>query len=156
MKLTEVEFDFAISLLPQGPSTCFPSKMTSQAPTAQITNFPHHGGSTASPSPTDRVSQFNNQSLFGQLGNAAPFSSSYTHQVPAPNASTYAVSATPHSLVSQPSKDKLKQKSTVWADTLSRGLVNLNISGRECLYLINAPASAMYFNYNVDLIWTNC
>ncbi|XP_065868200.1 clathrin interactor EPSIN 3-like [Euphorbia lathyris] len=32
-------------------------------------------------------------------------------------------------LVSQPSKDKFETKSTVWADTLSRGLVNLNISG---------------------------
>ncbi|OVA11382.1 Epsin domain [Macleaya cordata] len=29
----------------------------------------------------------------------------------------------------QPSKDKFETKSTVWADTLSRGLVNLNISG---------------------------
>ncbi|XP_038991826.1 clathrin interactor EPSIN 2-like isoform X5 [Hibiscus syriacus] len=31
--------------------------------------------------------------------------------------------------VSQPSKDKFETKSAVWADTLSRGLVNLNISG---------------------------
>lgn len=118
--------------LPQGSSTGFPSQMTPQAPTAQpaqITNFPHHGGSTASPSPTDQASQFNNQSFFGQQGNAAPFSSSYTHQVPAPNASPYAISAAPNSLVSQPSKDKFETKSTVWADTLSRGLVNLNISG---------------------------
>lgn len=30
---------------------------------------------------------------------------------------------------SSPSKDKFETKSTVWADTLSRGLVNLNISG---------------------------
>lgn len=30
---------------------------------------------------------------------------------------------------SAPSKDKFETKSTVWADTLSRGLVNLNISG---------------------------
>lgn len=29
----------------------------------------------------------------------------------------------------QPSKEKFETKSTVWADTLSRGLVNLNISG---------------------------
>ncbi|KAH7833245.1 hypothetical protein Vadar_004438 [Vaccinium darrowii] len=32
-------------------------------------------------------------------------------------------------LVPQPSKDKFEPKSGVWADTLSRGLVNLNISG---------------------------
>lgn len=37
-------------------------------------------------------------------------------------------------IVPQPSKDKkFETKSTVWADTLSRGLVNLNISGREYL-----------------------
>ncbi|KAL2470185.1 Clathrin interactor EPSIN 2 [Abeliophyllum distichum] len=34
-------------------------------------------------------------------------------------------------LVPQPSKDKFETKSTVWADTLSRGLVNLNISGSK-------------------------
>ncbi|CAI8591679.1 unnamed protein product [Vicia faba] len=145
--------------LPQGSSTGFPSHMTPQAPTpqpaqqpAQITNFPHHGGSTGSPSQS--------QGFFGQQGNAAPLSSSYTHQAPAPNASPYAVSTTSNSLVSQaplsssythqapapnaspyavsttsnslvsqPSKDKFETKSTVWADTLSRGLVNLNISG---------------------------
>ncbi|XP_061360191.1 clathrin interactor EPSIN 2-like [Gastrolobium bilobum] len=33
--------------------------------------------------------------------------------------------------VSQSSKDKFETKSTVWADTLSRGLVNLNISGSK-------------------------
>ncbi|KAJ8755448.1 hypothetical protein K2173_019246 [Erythroxylum novogranatense] len=32
-------------------------------------------------------------------------------------------------IVTQPAKDKFETKSTVWADTLSRGLVNLNISG---------------------------
>ncbi|XP_042470183.1 clathrin interactor EPSIN 2-like isoform X2 [Zingiber officinale] len=32
---------------------------------------------------------------------------------------------------SSPSKDKFETKSTVWADTLSRGLVNLNISGSK-------------------------
>ncbi|KAL2485408.1 Clathrin interactor EPSIN 2 [Abeliophyllum distichum] len=32
-------------------------------------------------------------------------------------------------IVPLPSKDKFETKSTVWADTLSRGLVNLNISG---------------------------
>ncbi|XP_031404659.1 clathrin interactor EPSIN 2-like [Punica granatum] len=31
----------------------------------------------------------------------------------------------------QPNKDKFETKSTVWADTLSRGLVNLNISGSK-------------------------
>ncbi|KAJ8774871.1 hypothetical protein K2173_018130 [Erythroxylum novogranatense] len=34
-------------------------------------------------------------------------------------------------IVTQPAKDKFETKSTVWADTLSRGLVNLNISGSK-------------------------
>ncbi|XP_030507992.2 clathrin interactor EPSIN 2 isoform X1 [Cannabis sativa] len=33
------------------------------------------------------------------------------------------------SMASHPTKDKFETKSTVWTDTLSRGLVNLNISG---------------------------
>lgn len=35
------------------------------------------------------------------------------------------------STASQASNNKFETKSTVWSDTLSRGLVNLNISGRE-------------------------
>lgn len=105
------------NFLPQGSTSAFPSHMAPQAPTAQL-------------------SQLNSQSFFGQQGNAAPFSSPITHQPAAPNASHYAVSTGSNALVSQPSKDKFETKSTVWADTLSRGLVNLNISGRECLYLL--------------------
>lgn len=33
-------------------------------------------------------------------------------------------------------KDKFETKSTVWTDTLNRGLVNLNISGRKCLLFL--------------------
>lgn len=40
-------------------------------------------------------------------------------------------------IVPQPSKDKFDPKSGVWADTLSRGLVNLNISGREFPQLLD-------------------
>ncbi|XP_019429566.1 PREDICTED: clathrin interactor EPSIN 3-like isoform X2 [Lupinus angustifolius] len=110
-----------------------------QAPTgqpSQSTNFPHHGGSPshttysmASHSPTNQASQFNNQSFLGQQGSAAPFSSSFTHQSLASNASQLAVSTGSNSLISQPPKAKFETKSTVWADTLSKGLVNLNISG---------------------------
>ncbi|KAG5002404.1 hypothetical protein JHK87_023476 [Glycine soja] len=116
-----------------GSTAAFPSHMAPQAPTGQLsqgTNFPHHGGSTAhtaphlsSYSPTHQASQFNSQSFIGQQGNAAPYSSPITNQSFASNASQS------NSLVSQPSKDKFETKSTVWADTLSRGLVNLNISG---------------------------
>lgn len=34
-------------------------------------------------------------------------------------------------LPTQPAKDKFETKSTVWSDTLNRGLVNLNISGAK-------------------------
>ncbi|XP_027367679.1 clathrin interactor EPSIN 2 isoform X2 [Abrus precatorius] len=71
-----------------------------------------------SESPTDQASHFNSGNFIAPQGNAVPF----THQslgVNVPN-----VSHAP-----QPSKDKFETKSTVWADTLSRGLVNLNISG---------------------------
>ncbi|CAL0314599.1 unnamed protein product [Lupinus luteus] len=105
---------------------------------SQSTNFPHHGGSPSHPtssmashSPTNQASLSNNQNITGQQGNAAPFISPFTHQSLAPNASQLAVSTGSNSLVSQPSKDKFETKSTVWADTLSRGLVNLNISGHK-------------------------
>lgn len=125
--------------LPQGSTTPIPLDMAPQAPTGQ----PSHSATAhlASQSPMDQVSRFNSGSgnFIAQQGDAAPF----THQPPggkqsllgqgvnAPAASQYDVS--------QPSKDKFETKSTVWADTLSRGLVNLNISGRECSYLLKSP-----------------
>ena len=67
-------------------------------------------------------------SLFGQAVTNAPHASQYSV-----SSSTASNALVPH----QPSKDKFETKSTVWADTLSRGLVNLNISGRECFHLAN-------------------
>jgi len=121
------------NFMPTGSTAAFPSNVTPQTPTGQlsaVTNFSHPGGSAPnmSQSPTNQASQFNNN-FIGQQGNAGPFSSPITNQSLASNASQ----SIP--LVSQPSKDKFETKSTVWADTLSRGLVNLNISGRECLDL---------------------
>lgn len=53
------------------------------------------------------------------------------------------------SIVPQPAKDKFETKSTVWADTLSRGLVNLNISGCECfihaLFLVALLLFLIYY-----------
>ena len=43
-------------------------------------------------------------------------------------------------------------KSTVWAGTLGSGLVNINISGRECLYLINA--SMLLYN-SIRMLFTS-
>lgn len=40
-------------------------------------------------------------------------------------------SSNSRAIVPQPAKDEFKTKSTVWTDTLNRGLVNLNISGCE-------------------------
>ncbi|KAL3829236.1 hypothetical protein ACJIZ3_018038 [Penstemon smallii] len=45
--------------------------------------------------------------------------------------STMPASTASSAIVPQPSSDKFETKSTVWADTLSRGLVNLNISGSK-------------------------
>lgn len=44
----------------------------------------------------------------------------------------------------QPAKDKFETKSTVWADTLSRGLVNLNISGCRCFLLWSVQISYLF------------
>ncbi|RWR96651.1 clathrin interactor EPSIN 2-like protein [Cinnamomum micranthum f. kanehirae] len=57
------------------------------------------------------------------LGNILPQSGPAT-----PTASQGALVPIP-TVKHQPPKDKFEPKSTVWADTLSRGLVNLNISG---------------------------
>lgn len=87
------------------------------------------------------------------LGNIQPQSGPAT-----PTASQRALTLIPTVKV-QPPKDKFETKSTIWSDTLSRGLVNLNISGRKCslcffdfLFLVsNLPLSKfllyMYFIY---------
>lgn len=161
------------SFLPQRSTTPLPSQMASQTPTGQDSEsanyFLQQGGSTAQP-PFGHASRFNGGSFVAQQGTAAPFNSSITHQpqnVPggkqndvlggllgstganAPNASPYAVSSTgSNSVVSLQSKDKFATKSTVWADTLSRGLVNLNISGREFLYLVKSCCSSVSLVYS--------
>ncbi|XP_054805746.1 clathrin interactor EPSIN 3-like isoform X2 [Prosopis cineraria] len=142
------------SFLPQGSTAPIPSSMGSQAPTGQDSQsanyFLQQGGSNAQ-SPFGPASQYNSGNLVAQQGTAAPFGSSISNQpqsVPggkpndvlgslfgstggnAPNASSYAVSSSgPIAVVPLQSNDKFETKSTVWADTLSRGLVNLNISG---------------------------
>ncbi|XP_022878835.1 clathrin interactor EPSIN 3-like isoform X2 [Olea europaea var. sylvestris] len=83
--------------------------------------------------PTGPVPQNN---FLPQPGYNAPVASQMGFQAPqvrpiSPIASQSASPASTGSptIVPQPSKDKFETKSTVWADTLSRGLVNLNISG---------------------------
>ncbi|KAL2530096.1 clathrin interactor EPSIN 3-like [Forsythia ovata] len=60
-----------------------------------------------------------------QSGSNAPVASQMGFQAP----QARPISTGSGTVVPQPSKDKFETKSTVWADTLSRGLVNLNISG---------------------------
>ncbi|XP_042010142.1 clathrin interactor EPSIN 2-like isoform X1 [Salvia splendens] len=68
-----------------------------------------------------------NQNFLSQSGSQAPQvqSSSLVAPVSVTQASTGSAVAP------KPSADKFETKSTVWADTLSRGLVNLNISGSK-------------------------
>ncbi|XP_057732180.1 clathrin interactor EPSIN 3 [Arachis stenosperma] len=139
------------NVLPQGSPAPIPSHMTPQAQIGQLPQtanyFPQHGGSS-SQSPTNQAPQFSSGNFIAQEGNASTF----THQphdvsgekqnefvgsllgqgANVPNASQYAVPSTGSNYkASEPSKDKFEMKSTVWADTLSRGLVDLNISGAK-------------------------
>ncbi|KAK6122885.1 hypothetical protein DH2020_043351 [Rehmannia glutinosa] len=70
------------------------------------------------PSSTGPTAQHN---FLSQSGSAVPIASQMGPQAPSSTGSS--------AIVPQSSKDKFETKSTVWADTLSRGLVNLNISG---------------------------
>ncbi|KAG8644282.1 hypothetical protein MANES_11G114800v8 [Manihot esculenta] len=119
--------------------------------------FPQQGSASpvslqvAHQNATGPTPQFNNGNVMPQ-GSAAPVASQVGYQAPTgsaaqpatdvlgnlfsqgsntPMASQPALPSSTGSLaiVSQPSKEKFETKSTVWADTLNRGLVNLNISG---------------------------
>ncbi|KAF7837104.1 clathrin interactor EPSIN 3-like isoform X1 [Senna tora] len=136
------------SFLQQGSTLPIPSQ-ASQTPSGQDsqTNYFLQQGGTTAQSPFGPASQFNSGSFVAQQGTAAPLGSSITHQphgVPGGKqndvlgsllgstgvASPYAVSSSgSNAIVPLQSKDKFETKSTVWADTLNRGLVNLNISG---------------------------
>ncbi|XVE81114.1 hypothetical protein DITRI_Ditri15bG0036800 [Diplodiscus trichospermus] len=104
-------------------------------------------------SPAGPAAQFNAGHFLSQQGSAVPVASQSAYQTtnapgaqnnndvlgglfsqPGSNSSIASQTASPSStgalaIVPQPSKDKFEPKSAVWADTLSRGLVNLNISG---------------------------
>ncbi|CAA6655248.1 unnamed protein product [Spirodela intermedia] len=114
------------------PQTGLPSGINSlQSPYA----FSPQGFTAAAPVP-----QSFPQSHFSQQGQSVPVA---TQATPAPTATFFhggvlsSVGASqPDALVqtvppakSVQSKDKFETKSTVWADTLNRGLVDLNISG---------------------------
>ncbi|XP_073046633.1 clathrin interactor EPSIN 3-like isoform X3 [Primulina eburnea] len=71
--------------------------------------------------------------LHSQIGSAVPGASQFGPPAPQgrPSMPSTPASRGFSAVVPQPSKDKFETKSTVWADTLSRGLVNLNISGSK-------------------------
>ncbi|BAT93522.1 hypothetical protein LR48_Vigan02g275400 [Vigna angularis] len=93
----------------QGSMALIPPHTAPQVSMGQSANY------LSSQSPIDQASQFNSGNLMAQQ---------QLHAL--------------QNAVSQPSsKDKFETKSTVWADTLSRGLVNLNISGPKTNPLAN-------------------
>lgn len=96
-----------------------PSQSPFQAPGPSQAPFQALNGSATNPTI---------DALGGLFPQAGPLSSVTQSSASAPTGSL--------ALVPQTSKDKFEPKSTVWADTLSRGLVNLNISGRKCLQLL--------------------
>ncbi|KAL2323816.1 hypothetical protein Fmac_022874 [Flemingia macrophylla] len=115
-------FPSQVSYLTQGTSGMFPQSqgghMNQTYEQRSVAPIPLHEAPQAS---TGQMSQFNSGNFMAQQGNAAPFNHQPLGQ---------GVHA-PHNDVSLPSKDKFETKSTVWADTLNRGLVNLNISGSK-------------------------
>lgn len=121
------------------PIAGFPSQMGSspqQNPNSYGNYNPQLGSAT--PVATQMSTQQNSMNFLPQLGSAAPVSSQTSSQSPQFQSTTSLVSQPVLSVSTgsaaaapQPAKDKFETKSTVWADTLSRGLVNLNISGRK-------------------------
>lgn len=108
-----------------GPITNYMAPQTQTGPAAQyggghyVTQQGSISSQVSHQSPTGPSSQHN----IDALGNLLPQGGS--------NILTSATGAL--AIVAQPPKDnKFETKSAVWADTLSRGLVNLNISGGEC------------------------
>ncbi|KAL4273374.1 hypothetical protein GQ457_13G028290 [Hibiscus cannabinus] len=105
-----------VSMAPQIPESAAQSSNGS---------FNSHIGSTALVSSHMAAQPQNNNDFLGGLISQPGSKPSMAPQTLS-SSSTGALAIVP---VSQPSKDKFETKSTVWADTLSRGLVNLNISG---------------------------
>ncbi|WCJ39074.1 Clathrin interactor EPSIN 3 [Euphorbia peplus] len=122
------------------------AQYTAGGPNPQFTtgNFLTHQGSapafsSAAPQTASATPQFNSGNYMSQHSQGhspAPHTTDglgnyYSQGMNIPTGSQPSLTSSTGALalVSQPSKDKFETKSTVWADTLSRGLVNLNISG---------------------------
>ena len=107
-----------------------PSQSPFQAPVPSQAPFQAPGPSQAPfQSPSGPATHPSNDNLGGLFPQAGPPGSVMSQSTPPASTGSLAI-------VPQASKDKFETKSTVWADTLSRGLVNLNISGGKCLQLL--------------------
>nr|XP_043628310.1 clathrin interactor EPSIN 2-like [Erigeron canadensis] len=110
---------------------------------ASLGGFSSHLGTTVSqagfPNSNGQPGQLNNvNGGYQPQGSSAPLPQMNTTQAPQYNTSSFpqqpAVTTSTGALAivpQQPTKEKFETKSTVWADTLNRGLVNLNISGSK-------------------------
>lgn len=139
-------------LPPSGPAPPLVAPQTGfPPPTAQFSEpiaantgsfHPQLGSTAPAPAPITNFGSFpppyGGGTLIPQSGSLAPVSSQvHTPAAPVPQhngdgqvgPSNPIASTGSLALVPQQPKDKFETKSTVWADTLSRGLVNLNISG---------------------------
>lgn len=124
---------------PQPSSFAAPSQPS--PPGANIYGNPGHLSGSAAPAPAPALQLMPAQSFAGTPANYNQMNSQYgiqmTSQMRQAGMSAAmtlapAVPATDSlSIIPQPANDKFETKSTVWADTLNRGLVNLNISGCE-------------------------
>lgn len=124
------------SQMGSSPQAAFLAQPGQQNPNSYGNYNPQLG--SASPVATQMSTEQNSMNFLSHLGSAAPVSSETWSQSLQPQSTTSLVSqhvpsvstgSASASAAAQPAKDKFETKSTVWADTLSRGLVNLNISG---------------------------
>ena len=124
---------FHCAVLPPGSSGFVPQQpvqqpaSTSNTHTTNVNCLPQSGQPAAlAPQPAAQpVGAPNLQTT--PINHLTQLGFSFSH--PAPQT---ALAALGQPAKAQPPKDKFETKSTVWTDTLNRGLVNLNISGGKC------------------------
>ncbi|KAL8098167.1 hypothetical protein AgCh_031078 [Apium graveolens] len=124
---------------PQTSTFAAPSQPS--LPGANIYGNPGHLFGSTAPAPAPAHQPMRPQSFGGTPANYNQMNSQYGIQMTSQmqqagmSTATTSVLAPPATdslaIISQPANDKFETKSTVWADTLNRGLVNLNISGSK-------------------------
>uniref|UniRef100_A0A2P2MFV1 Clathrin interactor EPSIN 3 isoform X2 n=1 Tax=Rhizophora mucronata TaxID=61149 RepID=A0A2P2MFV1_RHIMU len=106
------------------------TKHTATGPTSQLNNgcsFPQQGF----PAPAAAQLAHHTQTVPSAQHNSEILGNSFSQGTNTSMVAQPALTSSTGSLtiIPQPAKDKFETKSTIWIDTLSRGLVNLNISG---------------------------